>query len=180
MRALASATIPLVTDLVLLSRLVSATTQLVSAELAALDDEGASFHPADGEWCAKEVVGHLIEADLRGFSGRIRDILAADRPQLQAWDQPQVAAARGDCDKPWAEIIDEFQRVRDGGMSLFEELTESDLDRGGVHPFVGELSISDLLHEWPYHDRDHLKQLLENTRAMVWPDMGTARGFSAE
>ena len=159
-------------------RLITATTELVRAELEALDDEGASFHPAPGEWCAKEVVGHLIEADRRGFSGRVRIMLAEDRPTLQAWDQKAVATNRGDCAKPWQTIVAEFKKVRSSGLSLLNELSAGDLDRLAMHPVVGELRLGDVLHEWPYHDRDHLKQMLENTRQLLWPDMGATQGFS--
>ena len=47
--------------------------------LVALGDE-AGWRPEPGEWSANECVGHLIEAERRGFAGRIRAILAADRP----------------------------------------------------------------------------------------------------
>jgi hypothetical protein len=42
----------------------------------------------------------MIEAERRGFAGRIRRILAADRPDIPAdledWDPPAVAEARRD------------------------------------------------------------------------------------
>ena len=43
----------------------------VAAELAALA-RAAGWRPAPGEWSANECVGHLIEAERRGFAGRIR------------------------------------------------------------------------------------------------------------
>jgi hypothetical protein len=33
------------------------------------------------------------------------------------------------------------------------------------------------MHEWVHHDRNHLKQLLANVQARVWPEMGNARRF---
>ncbi|HEV8682276.1 MAG TPA: hypothetical protein VGS09_05825, partial [Actinomycetota bacterium] len=51
------------------------------------------FHPAAEHWCVNEVVGHLIEAERRGFAGRIREMLEADDPVFVTWDQPSVAAA---------------------------------------------------------------------------------------
>jgi hypothetical protein len=48
----------------------------------------------------------------------------------------------------------------------------------GEHPDVGELRVADLLHEWVHHDRAHLKQLLTNVQAYVWPNMGNAQKFS--
>jgi hypothetical protein len=38
--------------------------------------------------------------------------------------------------------------------------------------------VNDLLHEWVHHDRAHLKQILANVQAYVWPEMGGAQAFS--
>ena len=54
----------------------------------------------------------------------------------------------------------------------------ADLARGGRHPEVGRLTIGDLLHEWVHHDRNHLRQILVNVQAYVWPAMGNAQRFS--
>ena len=78
-----------------IAELLEATARTVEAELHALGEDGARWRPAPGEWCANEVVGHLVEADLRGFAGRIRTLLDEDDPALLGWDQPTVAAARG-------------------------------------------------------------------------------------
>jgi hypothetical protein len=163
-----------------IANLLAATGDHLRVELAALGEEGASFHPAAGEWCTKEVIGHLIEADRRGFAGRVEQILAADRPSLRVWDQAGVAAARSDCERPVGEVLDEFAAGRRAGLLLLERLAVDDLGRVGIHPEVGEMTVSDVLHEWPFHDRDHLKQMLANTRAWLWPDLGSARRFTEE
>jgi len=56
----------------------------------------AAWRPAPEEWCVNEVIGHLIEAERRGFGGRIRTILGADNPGLEGWDSAAVARSRGD------------------------------------------------------------------------------------
>ena len=53
-------------------RLLESAVAAIRAELAALPDDVLAWHPALGEWCAKEVLGHLIESEGRGFAGRIR------------------------------------------------------------------------------------------------------------
>ena len=161
-----------------IARLSAATSNHLRIEFAALGEEGASFHPAEGEWCAKEVVGHLIEADRRGFTGRVETILHGDRPDLSVWDQTGVAAARHDCARPSEEVLDEFAAVRREGLAQLESLTAADLERVGRHPEIGDMTIADVLHEWPFHDRDHLKQMLSNVRAWLWPDLGSARRFT--
>ena len=57
-------------------------------------------------------------------------------------------------------------------------LAPGDLAKGGRHPAVGHLRIADLLAEWVHHDRNHLRQMLANVQAYVWPHMGNARRFS--
>ena len=124
-------------------------------------------------------MGHLIEAEQRGFAGRIRTILAEQRPKLVPWDQPAVAAARGDCDKVGTALAAEFRALRTASLELVTALRPADLDRVGIHPEVGELRVRDLLGEWVHHDRNHVRQLLANTQARVWPQMGNAQRFSA-
>jgi hypothetical protein len=160
--------------------LLDAAMATLRVELAALPDRVLAWHPAPGEWCAKEVVGHLIEAETRGFAGRIRVILGADRPALQSWSQTDVARARGDCARPIAALLDELAGLRRESVRLVRDLREPDLARGGAHPKVGFLRVGDLLQEWIHHDRNHIRQALANVQVYVWPAMGNAQKFSGE
>lgn len=166
-----------------IAALLKATATTVAAELVALGGDGG-WRPAPGEWSANECVGHLIEAERRGFAGRIRRILAADRPDippdLEAWDPPAVAEARRDHLRPAAELATEFTDLRRDGVALVRSLSADDLSRVGLHPDVGELRVDELLGEWVHHDRNHVRQLLAVTQTRVWGQMGNARRFSLE
>lgn len=162
--------------------LLDASTAIVVAEFHALGAE-AGWRPKAGEWSANECVGHLIEAERRGFSGRIRQILdaPADVPAaLIAWDPPAVAEARRDHERPGSELAAEFAALRVASVTQVRALTPADLDRHGIHPHVGPLRVRELLGEWVHHDRNHIRQLLEVTQARVWDQMGNARRFSLE
>ena len=159
--------------------LLPAAVALLRAELAALPERVLAWHPAPGEWCVKEVLGHLIEADRRGFAGRIRILVAADAPALERWDPPEVARARGDCAKSATTLLDELAAMRQDGATLVRGLRAADLDRGGRHPTVGHLRVRDLLQEWVHHDRNHVRQALANVQGYVWPALGNAQKFSA-
>jgi DinB superfamily len=150
----------------------------VVSELTAMGDAIGQWRPTPDEWSANECVGHMIEADRRGFGGRIRRILAENGVAEQGWNQVEVAAQRRDRERPVAAIIDEFRSVRDDGIALVTSLEAHELDRHAVHAVVGRVSVSDLLHEWVFHDRNHIRQLLANTQARAWPAMGNARRFS--
>jgi hypothetical protein len=166
-----------------IARLLAGTATIVVAELLALGDD-AGWRPEPGEWSANECVGHLIEAERRGFAGRIRHILSvsADRPpvDLDAWDPPAVAEARRDDLRSGSELAAEFEALRAGSLELLRSLRASDLERAGDHPEVGLLRVDELLGEWVHHDRNHVRQMLAVTQARVWDQMGNARRFSLE
>jgi len=160
------------------AELLRSAATTIRAELSALPAPVLAWHPAAGEWCVKEVLGHLIETEQRGFAGRIRIILSGDRPKLQGWDQDAVARARHDCARDASALVDEFARLRADSATLVAGLKAADLPRGGDHPKVGLLTVADLLHEWVHHDRNHIRQMLANVQAFAWPHMGNAQRFS--
>lgn len=160
------------------ARLLESTCALVEAEMDALGDEGCRWHARDGEWCVNECVGHLIEAEKRGFTGRIRDMLAG-KP-IHSWDQAQVARDRHDCDRVSQSLWMEFMGLRHDSIALVRSLAPADLERSGVHPNVGMLRVDDLLQEWVHHDRNHTKQILAVQQERVYPHMGNAQKFVGE
>jgi hypothetical protein len=158
--------------------LLESTCALIEAEMTALGDEGCRFHFKDGEWCVNECVGHIIEADRRGFGGRIRDILAG-KP-LVTWDQVKVERDRKDCDRVSQSLWMEFMGPRHDYIGMVRSLKPADLPKSGMHPKVGELHVSDLLHEWVSHDRNHTRQLLAVQEERVFPHMGNSQKFKGE
>jgi hypothetical protein len=169
-------TAELTTDQV--ARYLEASCALVDSELQALaEDSGWHFDPK--EWCANQVVGHLVEAEKRGFAGRIREILAG-REKTSAWDQAEVAKERKDCDRMGQSVWMEFMGVRNDSIALVRSLKPVDLVKGIEHPMAGRLTIGDLLHEWIHHDRNHTKQLLAIAQERVWPHMGNSQKFKGE
>lgn len=161
-----------------MAALLRASMDALRAESAALTDGAASWHPAPGEWCVKEVLGHIIEAERRGFAGRVREFLAKDEPACVPWDQDVVARERKDCARPLGALVDELGALRADSAKLVEGLPAAALNRGGQHPKVGRLTVGDVVHEWVHHDRNHLKQIMANVQAQAWPHMGNAQRFS--
>jgi hypothetical protein len=152
---------------------IDAAGTAIEAELGTMRDELASWHPAAGEWCVKEVLAHLTLSEEYGFAGRITEILAADEPPLKATGQPEPA-----CHQNLEHMLAEFRSQRANSIELVASLEPSDLQRAGIHERVGRLTVNDLLHEWVHHDRTHLKQILGNVQAYVWPQMGGAQAFT--
>jgi hypothetical protein len=157
---------------------LEATCALIDSELRALGDDG-SWHFDPNEWCANQVVGHLVEADKRGFAGRIREILAGEK-RTTAWDQAAVSKERNDCARVAQSVWMEFMGVRNDGINLVRSLKPADLGKSIEHPKVGTLTVRDLLHEWIHHDRNHTKQLLAIAQERAWAHMGNSQKFKGE
>ena len=102
---------------------LEASGQAYAGTLRSLPPPAATWHPADGEWCVNECVGHIIEAEKRAFAGRIRIILGADNPELESWDQAAVEKARRDCERRPDELLREFEPLRRDTLELIRSLS---------------------------------------------------------
>src|SRR5262249_59199261 len=91
--------------------LLASTVAAIRAERAALPPAVTTFHPGEAEWSINEVIGHIIEAERRGFAGRIRTLITAKDPQLEGWDQNEVARGRRDDMKPAAKLVAALERI---------------------------------------------------------------------
>jgi hypothetical protein len=158
--------------------LLESSGHAFAATLDALTPELASWRPAPSEWCVNEVVGHVIEAEKNGFAGRIKVILGADEPDLPTWDRDRIIKERDDCARDPKELKRELTEVRRESVKLVRSLRPEQVPRGGLHPQVGRLTVDELLHEWVHHDGNHLRQVLGNVQAYVWPNMGNAQRFT--
>jgi uncharacterized damage-inducible protein DinB len=109
-------------------------------------------------WTPRDVVGHLITAELEDWIPRVRIILehGADRP-FTSFDR--FAHVERDRDATLPELIDRFAELRDENLRRLAALvSDEDLDRAGRHPTLGKVTMRELLATWAVHDLDHLAQ----------------------
>ena len=159
------------------TRLLHITTVVLRQRVTALPDRAITRHPGSAKWCIKEVIGHLAEEDKRDFVGRIQAMLDELDPSLKPNDQEEVARLRHDCDKNLNDLLDEFEAVRRSSISFVKKLGVAELERGGVHPKIGRIRIRELLHEWIYHDLNHLRQIDANVQRFLWDHLGNMQRF---
>jgi len=119
---------------------------------------GAADQPDDG-WAPRDVVGHLISAELDDWIPRIELIVThgTQRP-FEPFDR--FAHVDRDEGVALARLLDRFGQLRATNLVRLSELvTPDDLDRLGRHPSLGDVSLRQLLATWAVHDLDHLAQL---------------------
>lgn len=159
--------------------LLTATRRSIHTLLEGLDDQLLRYHPAPGEWCMLELLGHLVAADEHAFAGRIAAIFegdgSGDRAAIGPFDADAHADRREDCSGEVHTLLEEVERSLADRTAILTRLTAEDLDRVGVHHAVGEVTVGDFVREWPYHDADHLRQMLANLQSALLP--GFSDGF---
>jgi hypothetical protein len=113
---------------------------------------------ADG-WQPRDVVGHLISAELDDWIPRVEMIKehGPDRP-FAPFDR--FAHVDRDRDVPMPALLARVEDLRATQLDRLRELvTDADLERTGRHPSLGEVTMRQLLATWAVHDLDHISQV---------------------
>lgn len=149
------------TDILQIVATLTSLPEVLDVLLSPVDDAALRTRPAEGEWCPMEVIGHLIACDSGAFRDRIRAIVDGAGP-IPPFDPWAAINARDFANSPLQETLDELRQERSRSASLLQSLHPEELERVGS--FVDDdrlFAASDFVHEWPFHDQDHLQQILQ-------------------
>lgn len=138
--------------------ILRSTPDVVRGLLVPQPTVAIGFRP-DGEWNAQEIVAHLIHGERTDWIPRVRHVLAhADREPFP----PFARDGWGDLvARPLPELLETFAAERRGSLAALASLglTEADLERVGLHPRLGRVTLANLLATWSVHDLTHVEQL---------------------
>ena len=133
--------------------------------LAGLDDEWIMNNEGPETFSPFDVLGHLIHGEKTDWVVRAKIILESGLAKpFEPWDRfAQFEASKG---KTLQQLLDEFAALRKGNLSWLRSLrlSEVELDKKGLHPLLGEVSLRNLLATWVVHDLTHIAQV---TRVMA-------------
>lgn len=127
--------------------------------LAPIDDAALCARPEPEEWCVREVIGHLIATDTGAFSDRIAAIVAGE-PVIAGFDPWAAIRERDFTQGPLPSLLDEFEDTRDRSVEFVRSLSAADLRHTADYPGFGTFAAGDFVFEWPFHDQEHLRQIL--------------------
>lgn len=116
--------------------------------------------PGAGEWSARQVLIHLADSEIVG-AGRLRQLLAEERPTLYAYQQAAWAEQLGyAANQDVAEALELAAALRRSNVDLLRRvLTEATWARTAEHPTRGPLDLAGLLRLYISHLEGHLEQL---------------------
>lgn len=143
------------------SALLQRTPLTIRQLLMGLPDGWLGEPDVLGGWTVRDVVGHLISAEIANWIPRVTMVLekGTDQP-FDGFDR--LAHVERDAALPLPTLLSRFAELRKGSLNRLTALvtSEADLDRRGRHPEFGEVTMRQLLAAWAVHDLDHLQQIV--------------------
>jgi uncharacterized damage-inducible protein DinB len=139
--------------------LLERTPRVVRSLLDGLPDPWLETADKSGGWTPRDVVGHLISAERDNWIPRIETILrdGATRP-FEPFDR--FAHVERDRGVPLGALIERFEQLRRERLARLATLVrDEDLERTGLHPEFGEVTLRQLISTWAVHDLDHVAQI---------------------
>ena len=140
--------------------LLARTPATLDALLRELPQEWTMRNEGGNTFNAFDVLGHLIHGERTDWMPRAKRIL--EFGESRAFDRfDRRAQERDSQSKSLPELLDEFARLRAANLAQLRalKLTDQDLNRRGLHPELGTVTLSQLLATWAAHDLTHLHQL---------------------
>ncbi|MEO6539958.1 MAG: DinB family protein [Ferruginibacter sp.] len=141
------------------------TPAVLQSLLSGLSDDWVMPNEGPETFSPYDVIGHLIHGEKTDWTARAKMILEfGDTKTFERWNR--VAMYEESDGKSLQQLLYEFAAIRKENMFWLRSLnlTGADLDRKGMHPVLGAVTLRNLLATWVAHDLTHIAQV---TRVMA-------------
>ena len=127
--------------------------------LQPMSEAQASFKP-EGEWCAKEVLGHAIMTN-RSINQDVASLGGVGPPGEKAAEVRAMGMQAPEYEGvPISDLCDMIVGALEESRMLAMALQKSDqLDRSFPHPMFGPLNLKEWLAFQRIHSMDHIQQI---------------------
>ena len=152
--------------------LLRRTPDVIRALLGGLPVAWTTTQDVEGGWTPTDVVGHLVTAELDNYIPRAEHILEHGTSEpFEPFDR--FAHVQRDEHETLDELIQRFAELRTDNLKKLGDLVgDADLDRRGLHPALGEITMRELLATWSVHDLDHTSQIFAGMAGSRDRDVG--------
>lgn len=158
--------------------ILARTPATLDVLLRDLPDGWIAAHEGGDTWSPFDVIGHLIHGERTDWMPRVRIIL--EHGEARAFDpfdrSAQFSASEG---RTLASLLDELATLRRESLRELAalRLTNADLDRRGLHPALGVVTLGQLLATWVAHDLDHVMQISRVLARQYSDEVGPWRAY---
>lgn len=136
------------------------TPLVLQALLSGISEEWIVPNEGEKTWSPYDIMGHLIHGENTDWMERLEIILGeGNNKEFRPFDRfAQFEESKG---KSINELLQEFENLRKNNLELLtsKNISEKDLQKIGIHPSFGEVTLSQLLATWVAHDLNHIAQI---------------------
>ena len=147
-------------NLQLTMALLARTPSALDALLRGMPNEWTLQNEGENTFNAVDVIGHLIHGERTDWMARAKRIL--EFGETRAFDPfDRYGQERESKGKSLEQLLDEFAKLRSENLEAVRvlNLKPEDLERRGLHPSLGTVTLAQLLATWAAHDLTHLHQI---------------------
>jgi hypothetical protein len=141
-------------------QILERTPTVLCSLLTGLSDDWIMNNEGPETFSPYDVIGHLIQGEKTDWRNRAMMILEhGTEKTFVPFDRfAQFEESKG---KSLSQLLDEFERLRKESLVWLRSLnlTETDFDKKGIHPSLGEVTLRQLLSTWVAHDLTHIAQV---------------------
>jgi len=136
------------------------TPAILETMLSELSEEWIRNNEGPDTWSPYDIIGHLVHGEKTDWVPRMESILSKEKDKtFEPFDRfAQFEDSKG---KTCRQLLNEFNKLRKQNTERLrsKNLSQDDLRKKGIHPSLGEVTLSQLLSAWVVHDLNHIAQV---------------------
>ena len=127
------------------------------AVVDALGSVGLDDRPAPDEWCPRQIVHHLADAEVVR-AVRLRALLTEDATHIEGWDENQYAGSLH-YERPIDAALEVLRSVLALNVELVASMSDDDWKREGTHSEFGRYTMDTWVERAAEHVHEHAEQI---------------------
>ena len=149
------------------------TPSVLKTLLTEISDDWSMSNEGPETFSAYDVIGHLIHGEKTDWRERATMILEYEESKTFV-PYNRFAQVEGSKGKSLQQLLAEFEELRIANLKWLQslKLTETDLDKKGMHPGLGQVTLRQLLSTWVIHDLTHIAQVARVMAKQYKEEMG--------
>lgn len=141
-------------------QILERTPVVLETMLSNLQDEWTLSNEGENTWSAFDIIGHFIHGEKTDWIPRMHIILN-DNAEKRFTPFDRFAQFTDSSGKSLEELLHEFKTLRVQNIAQLNsiEFTDELLNKTGIHPTFGSVTLKQLLAAWVVHDLTHIYQI---------------------
>jgi DinB superfamily len=140
--------------------IISKTPTVVRELVSGLNEEWLHATEGPDTWSAHDIVAHYIYGEQTDWIPRIQIILSdKEEKTFTPFDRNgHFAVGKG---RSIESLLNQFEQLRKENIQILlaSDISSEDLEKTGIHPAFGPVTLRQLLAAWAVHDMTHIHQI---------------------